>query len=109
MIRSVRAASVFATLLLSLGCGGSGLKVADVEGMLKERLPVGSSSQQVSAVLDSMKVEHSAYDPAKRDMLAMWRRTKRSLFDEQSIQAQFQFDEGGRLVSYNVEELSTGS
>lgn len=109
MIRSVRVTTMFVALLMSLGCGGSGLRVADVEGMLKERIPVGSSTQHVGAVLDSMKVEHSPYDPAKRDMLAIWRRTKRSLFDEQSIQAHLQFDEAGRLVSYNVKELSTGS
>jgi len=98
---------VWAAILLPLACGGSGLKVADVEKILRGRLPTGSSVQYVGAVLDSMNVEHSTCDASNGDILVIWRRTHRSLLSEQSIQARIEFDRTGRMLRYSVKELST--
>ena len=90
-------------------CGGASMTVAQVESVLRERTPAGVGHERVITVLDSLEVEHSAFNPQERYVLAMWRKTSRSMFVDKSIQARFLFDDGGRLIKYEVKELSTGT
>jgi hypothetical protein len=99
----------FGLLLLAIGSSACPMRrttIADVDKLLRSQLPVGSPHARVSAVLDSLEVEHSGYE--KQEMVAIWRRTSVRLFDESAIQARFYFDVQGSLLRYELEEQITG-
>ena len=112
----MRVSSIITGAVLCVGViGGAAIlfrtrmSVSQVQGILHERISVGSSHQQVIRVLDSLGVEHSTYNPERREILALWRRSYRSLFQEGSIQARFVFGPKGDLVHYDVKELITAT
>jgi len=83
----MRVSSIITGAVLCVGViGGAAIlfrtrmSVSQVQGILHERISVGSSHQQVIRVLDSLGVEHSTYNPERREILALWRRSYRSLF-----------------------------
>lgn len=110
LFRAVRCISLLGAVVVNLAaCGGARTTVAQVDELLREHTPVGTSHERVVTVLDSLNVEHSPFDPQERYVLAIWRVTARSVFVHTSIQARFSFDEGGRLLEYELKELFTGT
>ena len=85
------------------------MTVTQVDSLLRAHIPTGASHEHVITVLDSLHVEHSPFNPQDRYVLAMWRKTARSMFEDRSIQARFLFDGYGRLLKYELKELSTGT
>jgi hypothetical protein len=83
------------------------LTVDGVEAELAQWAVAGTPIAIVYQRLDSLGVERSTDEPGRREVLAIWRRTRRALFDESSIQVQFEFDDRGLLVRYEVRELIT--
>lgn len=81
------------------------LSVRDVETLLSRTTPPGSSHAQVSAALDSLGVEHGAYRQETRMLYGIWRATRTDLVCQTSIRARFVFDEGGRLIRSEPQEV----
>lgn len=81
---------------------------AEIESSMKEALPIGVSHERVGEVLDSLGIEHSPYDGMARRILAIRRRTGRSLSTRTDVQVTFSFDSAGTLVSIRADEVFTG-
>ncbi len=101
-----------AALVLAATCTALALRrttVGEIDRLLSKHVPVGSPHQRVTAVLDSLGVEHSSYDASVREIRAIWRRTSVDLFQHTSIEARFLFDEAGQLVRYELMESITAT
>ncbi len=86
---------------------------AEVEKDIRDHLPIGSSRAEVTAYLDDQRIshsyvsesaelEHSNYELATI-RVAAYRWPVRT-----EIQIYFNFDDKQKLVSYSVQEVSTG-
>lgn len=84
--------------------------VKQMDEMIKKELPIGAGKDRVLEFLDSKKIEHSDYIDYKNQKLIMAavRNTSTGFFATASIHVTFYFDEYGKLVKYNVEEVFTG-
>lgn len=85
------------------------MTATQIDAFLRRHTPVGTSQKRVIIILDSLHIEHSAFDPRGRYVLAMWKKTSRSMFEDKSIQVRFFFDESGSLLKYELKELATGT
>lgn len=83
--------------------------IAQLDELLRTSVPVGTHHSQVTALLDSMAVEHSGYREAEQEVVAIWRRTSVRLLDESAIQARFYFDSKGNLLRYALKEQITAT
>jgi hypothetical protein len=111
MLSLYKGLRVFALLVL-VGAGSMCSRrttVAQLDELLRTSVPVGTHHSRVTAVLDSMKVEHSGYGEAEREIVAIWRRTSVRLFDESAIQARLYFDSQGNLLRYELKEQITAT
>ena len=80
--------------------------VHQIEDQLRLRTPVGASADQVMAVLDSMKAEHS--DASRGVISANFGKSFESAQVYAAIYGTFNLDSHRRLTSYKVDELFTG-
>lgn len=80
---------------------------AELDAVLRARIPIGTSSHRVEAFLDSVGVDHGEYLPTERVILATWRRTSIGVVGETAIQARFFFDDKQRLIGYKLDEVNT--
>ena len=108
LYRPMRAAALAASLAMAVGCDHERMTLHQVERVLAEKLPNGSSPERVSALLDSLGLEHSGYDVQRRDIAAVIKNTSRSFVVDGSIHAEFVFDEDRKLVDRKVREVLTG-
>lgn len=99
---------VAAAIAATGACTKHRITTSQVNAVLARTLPVGSSPQRVVIVLDSLKIEHSAYDLRDWTLRGTIRRASKSLTTEGCVQLQFAFDEHGRLVGHTTTEGFTG-
>lgn len=104
-----RTVIIIALILLagSLSCQDS--DVAKVNRRIKSAFPLNSSYQRVITVLDSLKIEHSQYDPTAHTIKAIIRETSRGAMVIESVQIVFVFDSLGNLQSHKIKQGFTGS
>ena len=84
-------------LLLALGCGGPGETAGQLNTELNQAVPHLSDPGRVIAVLDSLHIDHSSYDPSTRMIKGHVRAASSTLLHPRSIRLEFLFDEQGRL------------
>ena len=111
MRRRLATAATILVLLMAAGCGigrTRGTSVAEVDARIRALIPAGAHQTRVAAVLDSLRVERSAYDPRAHEMRAIWRKTSVQPLTHSDIQARFVFDDQGALVLYDLKKSFTG-
>lgn len=96
------------SLLFGANCSRQKLTVQVVDSRVSSAVPVGTHSTRVLAVLDSLKIEHSALDPRTGTIAAMVPDTDRKGIVTRSFHFTFVFDSTGSLVSHSVKEVLTG-
>jgi hypothetical protein len=84
-------------LLLALGCGGRGETAQQVNDELNHAVPHLADPGRVIAVLDSLHIDHSSFDPGSHSIKGKVRDASSTLFHHRSIYLSFVFDEQGRL------------
>jgi hypothetical protein len=82
------------------------ITVQEIEEQLRVRTPVGASADQVLAVLDSMKAEHS--DVSHGVISANFGKSFENPAVYGAVYGTFKVDSQGRLASYEVKQLFTG-
>jgi hypothetical protein len=109
------------TAAVSSSCGSS-TSVEDVETLIEENLPLGSTAQEIFAFLDSRDIGHGAVEragayttlaeagvPSDTKVIgALIRGTSRGLFTRTDIEIFFILDDHERLEDYIVGEVYTG-
>jgi hypothetical protein len=84
-------------LLLALGCSRRGETAQQVNDQLNQAVPHLADPGRVVAVLDSLHIEHSRFDPSSHRIEGKVRDSSSTLFHHRSIYLLFVFDEQGRL------------
>lgn len=85
------------------------LTVAQVEAMIQQEIPLGSSREAVVHFMDKYCAHHSGHkELTSREIGGIIQDTKRTLFVQTDIQVRFFFDEANRLSHYEVKEVYTG-
>jgi hypothetical protein len=84
-------------LLLALGCGGHRETAQQLNAELNQAVPHLADPGRVIAVLDSLQIQHSRYDPSTRAIRGTVRDSSSTLLHRRSIRVAFVFDEQGRL------------
>lgn len=79
-----------------------------LEEALGRQLVLGSDYRTVSATLDSLKIEHSAYQPRDRRIHAIVRNTRSDGLVSASLAIVLTFDGAGRLRVRDFNEVYTG-
>ena|SRR2546422_484993 len=82
------------------------IALQDIEAQLRIRTPVGASADQVLAVLDSMRAEHS--EVSHGVISANFGKSFESPEVYGAVYGTFRVDSQGRLASYEVKQLFTG-
>ena len=110
------------TAAVSSSCGSS-TSVEDVERLIGENLPPGSSAEEIFAFLDSRDIGHGPVEragaasttlaeagvPSDTKVIgALIRGTSKFLFFRTDIQIFFILDDRERLEDYMVREVGTG-
>jgi hypothetical protein len=109
MLTTVRQSLMFGTAcVMVLACGHSRTSAAKLDGVISEVLPVGTDRERVVTVLDSMRIEHSAFHSSTDTIIAIVRDVSRTLTTRQDIQVVFKFDHQGKLHAHTVEDIFTG-
>jgi hypothetical protein len=80
----------------------------EVDAMVRREVPVGSSTSQVIAFLDSEKIERSDYRETDKVILAIVRDASRAAVTKGNIQIEFRFDDAAHLREHVVREVFTG-
>lgn len=93
---------------MSGGCGGRRAKVEEVEQTVRATVALGLRPARVSELLDSLHIEHSAFDPQDKSILAIVRDTSRSAITRGSVQIKFMFGPDTTLVDQQYKEVFTG-
>src|SRR5579862_2003309 len=111
-MESLRSAWVAMALVMCLsmgGCSGSGMTAAELDQRISARVTVGMDPRRVLAVLDSMGIEHSEYEPKTRSVMAVVPDKRQfGRIVTRSLHIAFRFDSAGTLTSHSVSELFTG-
>jgi len=84
-------------LWVLLACGGRGETAQQVNDELNQAVPHLADPGRVIAVLDSLHIDHSSFDPGSHSIKGKVRDASSTLFRHRSIQLVFVFDEQGRL------------
>lgn len=95
-------------LCVMSGCRSKRISLQEVESSIRQRIPLGASDSLVVAILDEMKIEHSAFDQGKQSIQAIVRSTARSATTTTSVQVIFAFNPDRRLADYTFREVLTG-
>lgn len=95
-------------LLVCAGCARQRMDTAEAEALIRRQIPVGTARETVIARLDSLRIEHSAYNEQERRILAIVRNTSGGAVVRGSLQVRMFFDPGGRLVRHEFREVFTG-
>ena len=96
---------VAAGLLFVTTCEASGaLTVSEVENLIREQLPVGSDRVRVIQVLSDRGIETSGLQARSGTVYAIIPSTAIGAPTRESIAVEFYFDEGGRLLRYELHE-----
>lgn len=109
-MRSIRTMTSLAlSLFLGASCNNRQKLTAEtVDARVSSAMPVGTHSTRVLAVLDSLRIEHSALDPRTGTVAAMVPDTNQKGVVTRSFHFTFVFDSTGSLVSHSVKEVFTG-
>ena len=83
-----------------------GVSVKGIEAQVGLRAPVGAPLEQLLAVLDSMKAEHS--DGANRLVTANFGQSTAQGLVTGEVFGTFHIDGRGRIASYEIKEFFTG-
>ena len=95
--------------VLSLGaCGHQKMTVADLDKRISEAVPVGTEQTRVLEILDSLKLQHSAFDEKTRSIAAMVADSAKKGVVTRSFHITLFFDSTGKLSSHTTKELFTG-
>jgi hypothetical protein len=92
----------------ALACGSKGLTAGQLDTEIGKAVAPGVDSQRVVSVLDSMKIEHSMYDPKTKQIVAIIRDVSRTTSARRAIQLVFVFDDQARLLSHTAKDVFTG-
>jgi hypothetical protein len=106
-LRTIVGAVAAVALLLVVAAAaffGRRTSLEDIDRRLRADIGTGASYARVASVLDSLGVERSGYNEARREMRAVWRRAAVGLTQETAIEALFLFDEKGNLMRYELKE-----
>ena len=79
----------------------------DLERQISTNLPVGSTTDAVTAFLDRNGIEHSPYSDKDRSIHAMVRPKEEALITE-SFSITFRFDEAHLLHEHSIKSVFTG-
>jgi hypothetical protein len=96
------------SLCLVLGCGRKGTTARQANDRVSAVIPSGSDESQVVAVLDSMKIEHSAFQADSKTIMAIERDVSHDAITRRAIQLEFTFDAQRKLVSHTATDVFTG-
>ena len=112
MKRLQRAISIYigATLIvLHLGaCIPKKLTVAAVDQYISGAVPVGTEHSRVAVILDSLRLEHSAFDQKSRTIVARMPDDRKRVIVKRTFLITFVFDAEGKLASHTAKEAFTG-
>ncbi|HTD61128.1 MAG TPA: hypothetical protein VK679_10770 [Gemmatimonadaceae bacterium] len=95
-------------LLLVLGCGGRGETAAHLSDELNQAVPHLANPGRVIAVLDSLHISHSSFDPGSHSINGKVRDSSSTFFHHRSIRLEFVFDEQGRLRQRTIRSGAKG-
>jgi hypothetical protein len=89
-------------VLLVLGCGGRRETAQELNTELNQAVPHLSDPGRVIAVLDSLQIQHTEFDPSTRAIRASVRDSASTLLHRRTIQLAFVFDGQGRLRQRSI-------
>ncbi len=89
-------------------CHGNRLTVAQVDQQIADALPVGTDQARALTVLDSLKLEHSAFNQKTQTIAAMIPDSSKKGMITRSFHIVLHFDSAGKLTSHTTQELFTG-
>jgi len=95
-------------LLLVLACGGRGETAAHLNDELNQAVPHLADPGRVVAVLDSLHIAHSSFDPGSHRIEGKVRDSSSTLFHHRSIHLEFVFDGQGRLRQRSIRSGAKG-
>lgn len=84
------------------------MTVPEIQTLIAQEAPMGTSVANVLHFLDAKKIEHSEYLAETLSANAVVRRTSVGILIEGSIYIRFIFDGEGKLQTAEVEEVFTG-
>ena len=88
--------STWLLLLLVLGCGGRTETAEQLSAELNQSVPHLADPGRVIAVLDSLHIRHSSFDPSSHRIEGKMR----------GVRIEFVFDEQGRLRQRTIRSVS---
>jgi hypothetical protein len=95
--------------VLSFGsCAHKKVTAEQVERRISTAVPAGTERNRVLAILDSLKLEHSAFDEKTRTIAAMVPDSSKKAMITRSFHITLVFDTAGRLSSHTIKEIFTG-
>ena len=109
-----RIITILLTLCLCVGCflgcskKESALTKEQMEQILKNDLPIGTSEEKVSAYLTAKNIEHSSYDENGKKIQAMVKDVKKSFLVSKSIHIVFSFNGDSKLTGFAIQDIFTG-
>lgn len=89
-------------VILALGCGGRRETAGELNTELNQAVPHLSDPGRVIAVLDSLQIQHSKFDPSTRAIRATVPDSSSTLLHRRIISLAFVFDEQGRLRQRSI-------
>ena len=97
-------------LLVSIliACGHEGMSAEKLDADLSTTLPIGVDQQRVVTALDSMRIEHSNFDPGTKTITGIVRDVSRTATTRRAIQLVFIFDEQAKLRTHTAKDVFTG-
>lgn len=96
-------ALVWISIGMMIGCS-SEQSVEDVRALLDARMPLGTPYQHVLSTLDSLSIDHTAYDSIQHDIAATIPGYSGNFLLHKDILLRFVFDSLGTLTEREVEE-----
>jgi hypothetical protein len=103
--------SILSTVLFVVGwtsCSQNHDQAARIKASVEQTIPLGADQARVAAVLDSLRIEHSGYDQAKHQILAIARNVSRTSTTTTALQITLQFDSAGKLRGRDFTPVYTG-
>jgi hypothetical protein len=89
-------------VFLVLACGGRRETAQELNTELNDAVPHLAYPGRVIAVLDSLQIPHSKYDPSTRAIKATVRDSSSTLMHRRLIQLTFVFDDRSRLRQRSI-------